>query len=88
MSDGFSGRLFRRNPELRFEGRVHEEVAKGKANVSTDYRLDLKFDHFGADPEVMREKSKDQRNIALLMSRLQDRPDVCSPGFIWRPSIG
>ncbi|MEE2789190.1 MAG: glycosyltransferase [Myxococcota bacterium] len=75
MSDGFSGRLFRRDPSMRFEGRVHEEVARGRADVSTDYRLDLCFDHYGADPEVMKEKAKDERNIELLESRLLERPD-------------
>ncbi|MCA9538093.1 MAG: glycosyltransferase, partial [Myxococcales bacterium] len=48
LGDGFSGRLFRNRPELRFEGRVHEEVGRSRADVSLDYRLDVEFDHFGA----------------------------------------
>jgi tetratricopeptide (TPR) repeat protein len=40
-----------------------------------DYRLDLILDHFGADPDVMREKGKDARNIALLEARLAEKPD-------------
>ncbi len=75
INDGFSGRLFRRHPVMRFDGRVHEEVARGRNDVSTDYRLDLAFDHYGADPEVMREKAKDDRNLALLESRLAEAPD-------------
>ena len=75
MSDGFSGRLFRNHPDMKFHGRVHEEVARGRADVSTDYRLDVIFDHYGADPEVMREKAKDERNIRLLEQKLADAPD-------------
>lgn len=75
MSDGFSGRLFRNLPEMRFSGRVHEEVGVGVPDVSMDYRLDLVLDHFGADPDVMREKGKDARNIALLEARLAEKPD-------------
>ena len=75
MSDGFSGRLFQNHPDMRFDGRVHEEVARGRADVSTDYRLDVVFDHYGADPEVMREKAKDERNIELLEHKLADAPD-------------
>ncbi len=75
MSDGFSGRLFPNRPDLRFEGRVHEEVGRGVAGVSTDYRLDVEFEHYGADPDVMREKSKDDRNTHLLEARLAEMPD-------------
>ncbi len=75
LNDGFSGRLFRNVPEMRFTGRVHEEVGVGLPDVALDYRLDLVLDHFGADPEVMREKAKDERNIALLEARLAEKPD-------------
>lgn len=75
IGDGFSGRLFPNRPDLRFEGRVHEQVGGGRADVATDYRLDVAFDHFGADPEVMREKAKDARNLALLEARLAEAPD-------------
>lgn len=75
MSDGFSGRLFQNVPTMRFFGRVHEEVGGDRTDVSTDYRLDVTFDHFGADPGVMREKSKDARNIELLEARLKEKPD-------------
>ena len=75
LGDGFSGRLFRNWPDMRFEGRVHEEVAKDRADVATDYRLDIEFDHYGADPDVMQEKAKDARNIELLEARLAQVPD-------------
>ena len=72
QSDGFSGRLFRRMPEMRFEGRVHEEVGR---HLGTDYRLDIVFEHFGADPDVIAEKGKDQRNLELLRHRIAEQPD-------------
>lgn len=75
MSDGFSGRLFQNVPTMKFHGRVHEEVGGDRADVATDYRLDINFDHYGADPDVMKEKAKDARNIELLESRLKEKPD-------------
>lgn len=75
IGDGFSGRLFQNRPDLRFEGRVHEAIAPGRPDVATDYRLDVVFDHYGADPAVMAAKAKDDRNIALLEERLAEAPD-------------
>ncbi len=75
IGDGFSGRIFPNRPDMRFEGRVHEEVARGRTDVATDYRLDIELDHFGADPAVMREKAKDDRNIKLLEARLAEDPE-------------
>ena len=75
MNDGFSGRLFRNRPDMRFSGRVHEEVGRDMPAVSTDYRLDFELDHYGADPDVMREKAKDSRNTDLLQARLAEAPD-------------
>jgi glycosyltransferase involved in cell wall biosynthesis len=72
QSDGFSGRLFRNAPELKFVGKVHEEVGRA---FGTDYRLDITFDHFGADPEVMLEKGKDERNLRLLEFKLEENPE-------------
>lgn len=75
MSDGFSGRLYRNLPEMYWSGRVHEEVGVHLVDISLDYRLDLVLDHYGADPEVIKEKAKDERNIELLEKRLEERPD-------------
>jgi glycosyltransferase involved in cell wall biosynthesis len=72
QNDGFSGRLFRNAPELRFSGKVHEEVGR---DYGTDYRLDIVFDHFGADPQVMLEKGKDDRNLKLLELKLEESPE-------------
>ncbi len=72
QNDGFSGRLFRIAPELRFVGKVHEQVGR---DFGTDYRLDIVFDHFGADPQVMLEKGKDDRNLKLLELKLEESPD-------------
>lgn len=75
LNDGFSGRLFPRRPDLFFSGRVHEEVGRDRPDIVTDYRLDIVLDHLGADPEVIAEKGKDERNIALLEARLAEQPD-------------
>lgn len=72
QNDGFSGRLFRNVPALRFSGKVHEEVGR---DFGTDYRLDIVFDHYGADPQVMLEKGKDDRNLKLLELKLEESPE-------------
>ncbi|MGB0646578.1 MAG: glycosyltransferase [Bradymonadia bacterium] len=72
QNDGFSGRVFRNDPALRFSGKVHEEVGR---DFGTDYRLDIVFEHYGADPDVMIEKGKDERNLRLLELKLEEDPD-------------
>ena len=75
LSDGFSGRVFRNVPTMRYSGRIHEEVGVGLPDCYADYRLDVVLEHFGSDPEVIREKAKDERNVALLEARLAEKPD-------------
>lgn len=81
LSDGYSGRMFRNDPRLRFSGRVHEEVGCDMRALSTDYRLDVVLDHYGADPDVVVEKGKDARNLELLEARLAERPDELMTWF-------
>ncbi len=81
LNDGFSGRLFPRREELIFEGQVHEEVGRGMPGITTDYRLDIGLDHYGADPEVMHEKAKDARNLKLLEERLAEDPEALITWF-------
>ena len=55
--------------------------------LGTDYRLDIVFEHYGADPDVMMEKGKDDRNLRLLELKLEE-PDDLSPGSTLHLNIG
>lgn len=66
-------RLFRRGPETRWEGRVHEQVV---GLVGTRRRIEGPFlRHHGYRPSVMAAKGKAERTIRLLELDAGDRPD-------------
>ena len=66
-------RLFRRGPETRWEGRVHEQVV-GLAGPKR--RIEGPFlRHHGYRPSVMASKDKANRTIRLLELDAEDRPD-------------
>jgi len=69
-------RLMRRDPELRWEGRIHESVtgwlAKGTKRVQ---QVDASILHLGNAEDVLQAKDKTQRDLALLERRCQEEPD-------------
>ena len=72
-----SVRLFRNDPQIRYHGRIHEEVQLGDNRrngrwygISDGPHLR----HFGYDPEVWRDRDKAQRNERLLLQQLADNP--------------
>jgi tetratricopeptide (TPR) repeat protein len=74
-------RLWRARPELRFRGRIHEQVGVGVAGLRTAIEDALKVVHLGYDPVHAHNTGKHQRNIALLDLELAERPD--DPGLIF-----
>lgn len=73
-----SSRLFRRVPDLRYVGRVHEEVRYLPNPPLTWYeRLagGPHFLHYGLAPSVWEAKHKAERDRRLLHLRLCDNPD-------------
>jgi tetratricopeptide (TPR) repeat protein len=68
-------RMFRNRPELRFDGRVHEQIMP--AVVRAGGRIawaDVRIEHSGYDdPEVRRGKL--ERDLRLLHLELAERPD-------------
>lgn len=66
-------RLFRRRAGVRFEGRVHEQIAPSiRAHGGTIVRSDIVIEHLGyAEPGPARLA----RNLSLLRRELADRPD-------------
>mgnify|MGYP003950633079 CR=1 FL=1 len=74
-------RLFRRHPDIRWEGRIHEQVLPSIQAVMAREshwrfrRVDARIDHDGYLPEVMDAKQKGPRNVGLLKQELAELPD-------------
>jgi len=78
----FITRLFRRLPELRYVGRVHEHVGDGIAELVTRDatwrvgRLDgVALAHAGYVPEIASARGKGERNARILELELERAPD-------------
>jgi tetratricopeptide (TPR) repeat protein len=78
----FITRLFRRLPELRYVGRVHEQVGDGVAALmARDPRWQVgrvegvALAHTGYRPEVVTGRGKSERNAHLLELELAQHPD-------------
>src|SRR5262249_28400595 len=68
-------RLFRNNPHLRWEYRVHEQILPSVRRLGGEVRpTSIVIAHTGfADPTTQR--SKAERNLRLLEQELTERPD-------------
>ncbi len=69
-------RVFRRTPDLRWEGRIHEEprtwLLRGRRIGHLD---DVAIVHLGCVPSVLAGRGKSDRNIRLLEARCAEAPD-------------
>lgn len=68
-------RLFRRRPEYRFTGRVHEQIMKaiqqqGGKVVSSPLRIN----HYGYLNRLVQKKAKAERNLELLRQQVAEDP--------------
>lgn len=75
-------RLFRRLPDLRYTGKIHEQIVPAVANLLADqprYRCinlpDVVIDHYGYTQECKSEREKLARNTRLLELALAESPD-------------
>ena len=68
-------RLFRNLPEIRWEGRVHEQIAPSAARSGAILRrTEIAILHYGYDNEVIR-RAKIDRNLRLLELQNAEQPD-------------
>jgi len=65
-------RLFRNSPSLRFEGDVHESISLPFGTAPELSRVEIVHDRSHLSPKELGEKRK--RNIALLLSCIEDAP--------------
>lgn len=68
-------RLWRRRPELRFSGRIHEELGADLPHLRRVIDDRFRILHLGYDPELAKHRGKRARNVALLERELAARPD-------------
>jgi len=73
-------RLWRNDPRLRFQGRIHENIATSiKAVVAEDgYEIadcEMEMTHLGYEGDI---SAKHRRNLPLLRQRLEEAPGIIS----------
>lgn len=69
-------RIFRNLPEIRYHGKIHEQIGLpgGEDMVCWDEQKRLSIFHTGYAASVMRTRGKWQRNIELLKTEIRENP--------------
>ncbi|MCX8052609.1 MAG: glycosyltransferase, partial [Armatimonadetes bacterium] len=68
-------RLHRNRPDYRYQGRIHENVVPSIISAGgTVAELDVIVRHYGYQPEVKKQRNKDERYIKLLHKELDEKP--------------
>lgn len=70
-------RLYQRVPTLRYVGRIHEQVTSDPP-LTRMHAIAARVRHYGYEPEVWTERSKEERNRRLLERSLED-PEARDP---------
>jgi len=69
-------KLIRNRPDLRFEGRIHEQILTAIRRAGgTVAWTDLHVVHAGSDPSREAQERKQRRDLHLLHLELRERPD-------------
>ncbi|WP_171056270.1 tetratricopeptide repeat-containing glycosyltransferase family 2 protein [Paenibacillus sinopodophylli] len=71
-------RMFRRDPEIRFEGSIHEQIAASilrKWPQAVFQLTEVKIIHYGYRQDVVIQKNKLRRNMELLERAVQQEPN-------------
>jgi tetratricopeptide (TPR) repeat protein len=74
----YGPRLFPRVPELRWIGRIHEQILHttlGDKGLDRMRVPDLVLHHWGYNREMMSDRGKEARNFGLLETSLKEEPD-------------
>ena len=77
-------RLFRHDPDLAYEGRIHEHLTAWMLRHGrTVMRVNADIIHLGAIPDLRCARGKNGRNITLLRHRVHDEPlDFDASGYL------
>ncbi len=69
-------KLFRNRPDLKFEGRIHEQILPAIRRAGGDVAwTDLYVVHSGSDPSPAAQERKRQRDLRILERELAERPE-------------
>lgn len=70
-------RVFPNHERIRYRNRIHEIVAlDGSTNGVPALRSDVAIIHLGYTSDVLQQRSKGERNLAMAEAVLRDEPDV------------
>jgi tetratricopeptide (TPR) repeat protein len=82
-------RVFRNRPEIRYEGRVHEQISPSIARLGgTVAATELIIDHLGYHQDFSDQMEKQARNLALLERELAEHPDDPMTMFHYGEALG
>lgn len=71
-------RLFRQNKDVRFQGRIHEQIGGDLRNHFPSLQVlytDIRINHYGYLTQIVRNKKKVERNLKLLLQQVKDEPE-------------
>ncbi|MCY0878306.1 MAG: glycosyltransferase [Firmicutes bacterium] len=76
ISESYVLRLFRSHPQVRFEGKVHEQVFPALRRLNMNVAaLNVRLLHKGYLGAVVEQRNKSARNRELLERQLREKPD-------------
>lgn len=69
-------RLFRNDPGIRFEGRVHERIMPSieRSGMRVADRNDILVIHYGYSDDGPKKRERQERNLRLLLMEIKERP--------------
>jgi tetratricopeptide (TPR) repeat protein len=69
-------RIFRNLPDVRFEGRIHEQITPSLSRIGLPVALlEARLLHYGYRREEVEAKQKHDRTLALVQAALQENPN-------------
>lgn len=68
-------RIFNKNHEMKFDGKIHEEIVSKNDNEINYILLALTLDHDGYRPDVFNGKNKAERNTEILEKMIKLEPN-------------
>ncbi len=68
-------RIFNRKHEMKFDGKIHEEIVSKNEKEINYIMLSLTLSHDGYHPDVFKEKNKAERNTEILEKMIKLEPN-------------
>jgi glycosyltransferase involved in cell wall biosynthesis len=78
LADFTATRLFQMNKQLRYWGKVHEQIGGPDGLNTADYHRDsvrVRFMHDGYEPEIVKAKAKIETRVRMLGQIVKEEPD-------------